>query len=118
MKLNPGTKITLTFGQLRKLIKDIVVSEKIDVKQKYPMIPTRDFIIISANPGSTSFTVQAGYNHRRIYCGNTNGDKIVSSYFDGMHAVIVCQKKIFVYGPYKPEEPEKNWRLLQSHLAH
>ncbi len=118
MHLNPDTKVILTIGQLKKLIQETIVSEKIDVKQKYPIVPTRDFITVKATPGTSNFIVQAGVQHRRIFQGSIPNDKIVSSYFDGYNAVIVGQKKIFVYGPYNQEKPEQGWRLLHSHNAH
>lgn len=83
------------------------------VKQKYPMVPTRDFITISQCSGKSSFTVYAGPNQRRIYSGTTLGDKIVSYYFDGMYAVFNCQKKVFVFGPSNPKKPEKGWRQIR-----
>ncbi len=94
------------------------VMEKIDVRQKYPTVPTRDFITVMATPGKSNFTVQAGINHRRIYQGSIPSDQIVSTYFDGMNAVVVGRKKMYVYGPNNPEKPDQNWRLLHSHNAH
>ncbi len=83
------------------------------VKQKYPMVPTRDFITISQCTGKSDFKVYAGDSQRRIYSGSTNGDKIVSYYFDGVYAVITCHKKIMVFGPSNPKYPEKNWRQIK-----
>lgn len=99
-----------------------IIEEKKDthykVKQKYPMVPTRDFITIVANTGSTTFTVYAGETRRRLYSGGTNGDKIISYYFDGVNAVITCHKRIFIYGPSNPKNPERNWHQIRTFPAH
>lgn len=89
-----------------------------DVKQRYPLVPTRDFITIVAKSGSTRFDVYAGELRRRVYSGGTNGDKIVSTYFDGMNAVITCQKHIFVYGPSNQRNPDKGWHQIKVFPAH
>lgn len=92
--------------------------KRYDVKQRYPLVPTRDFITIVANTGSTSFTVYAGEKRRRLYSGGTNGDKIVGYYFDGMNAVITCQKHIFVFGPSNQKNPDKGWHQIKVFPAH
>ena len=95
-----------------------ILKEKNEVKQKYPMVPTRDFITIKVEPNLTSFSVLAGQSRRRIYQGSTSGDKIVSNYFDGNFAVLVCQKRTFIFGPGNQDKPEQNWRLIRSFPSH
>ncbi len=96
----------------------IRVVRETSVNQKYPTVPTRDFIMIQVDPGLTSFSVLAGNTKRRLYHGSTNGDRIVSNYFDGNFAVIVCQKKTFVFGPSNQSKPEANWRMFRSFPSH
>ena len=96
------------------MIRIIAEKQTYKVKQKYPLVPTRDFITISQCTGQSSFKVYAGDNRRRVYSGSTNGDKIVSYYFDGVYAVITCHKKVFVFGPANPNYPEKNWRQIKT----
>lgn len=96
----------------------IIAEQHYDVKQKYPMVPTRDFLTIVANTGSTSFQVYAGETRKRIYSGGTNGDKIVGYYFDGVNAVITCQKRIFVFGPSSPKNPTRGWHQIKTFPAH
>lgn len=99
-----------------------IVAEKQDshykVQQKYPMVPTRDFITIVAKTGSTNFQVYAGEKRRRLYSGSTNGDKIISYYFDGMNAVITCHHRIFVFGPSNQKNPERGWHQIRTFPAH
>ena len=99
-----------------------IIAEKQDshykVKQKYPMVPTRDFITIAAKNGGTAFQVYAGATRRRIYSGSTNGDKIISYYFDGMNAVITCQRRIFIFGPSNQNNPERGWHQIRTFPAH
>ena len=96
------------------MIRIIAEKKTYTVKQKYPLVPTKDFITISQCSGQTSFKVYAGANKRHIYTGNTAGDKIVSYYFDGTNAVLTCHKRIFVFGPADPRKPAKNWRQIKT----
>ena len=90
----------------------------LEVKQKYPTVPTRDFLLIKVEPNQKNFSILAGNNRRRIYQGSTQGDRIVSNYFDGNFAVFVCQKRTFVFGPGNPDKPQQNWRLINSFSSH
>jgi hypothetical protein len=93
----------------------IVPEKTYHPKQKHPLVPTRDFITISQCTGQSSFKVYAGDTRRRIYSGSTNGDKIVSYYFDGVYAVITGHHRVFVFGPSNPNKPEKNWRQIKTY---
>ena len=91
--------------------------KRYELKQKYPTVPTKEFITIKTS-GSSSFTIHAGPSQRKIYQGATQGDKIVSFYFDGANAVFTCQRRIFLFGPSSPKSPTKGWHLIKTFPAH